>query len=140
MKRITPVLLAALLVIVLAACSGSPVKEAYTAAGDSERVDVKLSKTSTFRGDDDLNVVLKLNAHRHTLRIKAVFTPPAPGQPYVTDEINADKTVPEVILGLDWDYLGAGNYWPAGEWQVDVYVDDDRATTKRFTVEPVAAG
>ncbi|MBN2305291.1 MAG: hypothetical protein JXQ72_12470, partial [Anaerolineae bacterium] len=89
----------------------------------------------TFRADDDLNVVVTLGAHNRELPIYAVFTAPS-GIAYATDVLDADETVGTVLLGLDWEAQGA-NFWPVGDWQVDVYIDDARESRVSFTVEPV---
>jgi hypothetical protein len=126
----------ALLVAVLAltACGSEQLSGAYTAAGDGNRPD-DLTKTATFRADDDLNVVVTLSPHTRTLPVYAIFTAPN-GNAYATDALDADETVGKVLLGLDWDAQGNVS-WPVGDWHVDVYVDNERQDTLRFTVEPV---
>lgn len=120
-----------ILALILAACSGSTVSEAYTASGDATDP-AELTRTTRFAPDDDLNVVVRLNPHSQTLALRAVFLGPD-GTQIATDTLEADSTVGEVLLGLDWEAQGIGN-WPAGEWQVEVYVADERHTTLDFSV------
>jgi hypothetical protein len=138
MKQTFFLLLAVLLAapLLLTACSAEPVRDVYTASGDAARAD-DLTKTRAFKADDDLNVVVTLNSHSRELAIKAVFTAPD-GTPYPTDALEADETVGEVVLGLDWEIRGT-EYWPPGEWKVEIYVDDERAETITFTVNAPAA-
>jgi len=89
-------------------------------------------KTTTFLADDDLNVVVTLGAHSRSLPVYAVFTAPS-GVSYATDTLEADKTVGQVLLGLDWESQGTGS-WPSGTWTVDVYIDNAKAKTLEFTV------
>ncbi len=120
------------LVALLTACSGALVREVYTAAGDGTTPD-ELVRTTTFRGDDDLNVVVRLNAHNRELIVSATFTGPG-GEVYVTDPLEAGETVTDVVLGLDWEAQGAV-FWAEGEWQVEVYVDNDMEKIVRFTIQ-----
>lgn len=130
MKYVVWLLLAAALV--LTACSGDSVYEAYTASGDGTTAD-KLNKTTAFRYDDDLNVVLTLGAHSRTLPIYAEFEAPT-GQIFTTDMLEADRTVGKVVLGLDWEARNTA--WPDGKWAVDVFVNLERVHTLEFTVQP----
>jgi hypothetical protein len=125
----------ALVILLLAACSSAPVDRAYMAAGDETRPDL-LDATQTFRGDDDLNVVVTLGAHNRSKTLYAIFTSPT-GAKYQTDPLNAEKTVGQVILGLDWEAQGSGG-WAAGEWTADIYVDDEREKTLTFSVNSEA--
>jgi hypothetical protein len=136
MNRIAPGLLVVLLALLLVACNSEPIKSVYTAPGDEKEPDALLPKTSTFAPDDDLNVVVKLNSHKRTLQVKAVFIPPGGGDPIETDEIEAGDTVKTVMLGLDWEARGAGELWPDGEWSVEVYVDGKKEKNHTFTVLP----
>jgi len=121
-----------ILALILAACSGSTVSEVYTASGDATVPD-ELTKTTRFAVDDDLNVVVRLSPHNQTLALRAVFRGPD-GVQIATDTLEADPTVGEVLLGLDWEAQGAGN-WPTGNWQAEVYIGDELHTTLDFTVE-----
>ncbi|NLX10550.1 MAG: hypothetical protein GXY36_12915 [Chloroflexi bacterium] len=132
MKRKSPLLLLVLVLISLSACGSEAVSEAYTAAGDGTRPN-ELSRTSTFLTDDDLNVVIKLGSHNRTLPVRAEFIAPD-GSRYATDPLDADPTVGEIVLGLDWEAQGT-TAWPTGEWQVDVYVEDERAEQLTFQVQ-----
>jgi len=120
------------LTALLTACSGALVREVYTAAGDGTTPD-ELVRTTTFRGDDDLNVVVRLDARNRDLIVAATFTGPE-GEVYVTDPLEVGATVTEVVLGLDWEAQGAV-FWTAGEWQVEVYVDNEMEKIVRFTVQ-----
>lgn len=124
-------LLMAALTVVLAACSSDLVKSVYTAAGDGSRPD-DLTRTASFRGDDDLNVIVTLNAHNRELEVSATFTSPS-GAVFTTDPLEADETVGEVVLGLDWEAQG-GMFWTSGEWRVEVYVDGNLEKSATFTV------
>ncbi|MEW6577792.1 MAG: hypothetical protein AB1435_01210 [Chloroflexota bacterium] len=136
MKRklaLLPLLVGAIvLTALLTACSGALVRDVYTAAGDGTTPD-ELVKTTTFRSDDDLNVVVRLNAHNRELIVSATFTGPG-GEVYVTDSLEAGETITEVVLGLDWEAQGAV-FWAEGEWQVDIYVDNQIEKIVRFTVQ-----
>ncbi len=127
--------MALLLIVGLTACSDETVRSVYTAAGDGS-TPKDLVKTTTFRGDDDLNVVVRLGSHNRELAVSAVFTGPA-GEVYTTDVLEADKNTVEVVLGLDWEAQGAV-FWAPGEWRVDIYVDEKLEQTARFTVEQTA--
>ena len=133
MKRTFPLLVLVSLVtaLLLSACSGDLVNSAYTAAGDGTRPD-ELAKTTTFASDDDLNVVVKLGTHNRELPVSAIFTAPS-GETYGTDTLEADETVGEVLLGLDWEAQGSVP-WPVGTWTVDIFVDDTREKSLSFTV------
>ena len=123
------------LALLLTACgSGELLNDAYTAAGDGTRLQ-DVTKTTTFRHDDDLNVVIVLNAHSRELEVGAVFNAPD-GAVYGTDTLEADETVGEVLLGLDWESQN-GAAWAAGEWTVDVQIDENTEKTLRFTVAGV---
>jgi hypothetical protein len=137
-----------LLVILLAvpplltACSSKPLKAAYTASGDASRPE-DLDKTSVFKPDDDLNVVITLNTHTRDLPVKAVFTAPD-GTAYPTDELDMDQTAGVAVLGLDWEMreMVTGPEgdrivppWPEGDWKVEIYVDGKREETLKFTVK-----
>lgn len=120
------------LALLLTACGTDElVKEAYTAAGDSTRPE-DLTKSATLRADDDLNVVIVLNAHRRELEVSAVFTAPD-GSTYPTDLLAAEAKVGEVLLGLDWEAQN-GVYWPDGEWRVEVLIDEEVEHTLTFNV------
>ncbi|GAB4415549.1 MAG: hypothetical protein Kow00106_10990 [Anaerolineae bacterium] len=134
-QQATLLFLAVLIGVALTACSGELVRSAYTAAGDGS-TPKDLVKTTTFRGDDDLNVVVRLGSHNRELAVSAVFTGPA-GEVYTTDALEADESVVEVVLGLDWEAQGS-IFWTPGEWRVDVYVDDQLEQSARFTVEQTA--
>ncbi|MCZ7541572.1 MAG: hypothetical protein M5U29_17000 [Anaerolineae bacterium] len=128
-----PLLVGAIaLVALLTACSGALVRDVYAASGDGTTPD-ELVKTTTFRGDDDLNVVVKLHSHNRELIVSATFTGPG-GEVYVTDALEAGETVTDVVLGLDWEAQGAV-FWAEGEWQVEVYVDNEIEKIVRFTVQ-----
>ena len=131
MKQIALVLVSVGLVALLAACGSDAVHDAYVASGDGTTPDA-LVKTTTFLADDDLNVVVTLGAHSRALPVYAVFTAPS-GVSYATDTLEADKTVGQVLLGLDWESQGTGS-WPSGTWTVDVYIDNAKAKTLEFTV------
>lgn len=134
MKRTFPLLLAALLVfpLLLTACTSEPVRDVYTASGDGSRPD-DLDKTTIFEPTDDLNIVITLNAHNRERPVKAIFIAPD-GTSYATDVLEADETVGQVVLGLDLQMSGI-TAWAEGEWSVEVYVDDQREKTVKFTVE-----
>lgn len=119
------------LVLLLTACSAMPVNSVYTAVGDGTKP-AELQKTSTFTDSDDLNIVVKLNTHNRTLNVSAIFTSPL-GDVYNTDTLEADETVGEVLLGLDWEARGSVP-WDAGKWTVDVYIDEAREKQLHFTV------
>lgn len=122
-----------LLALALAACGAAPVKEIYTASGDATDP-AELTRTTQFQANDDLNVVVRLNAHSRTLALQAVFSGPD-GTQIATDTLQADATAGEALLGLDWEAQGVAN-WAAGEWQAEVRVDDAAHSTLRFTVMP----
>ena len=134
MKRILPLLLAVGLVVplLLTACSAKPVKAVYTASGDGTRPE-DLDKTTVFKPDDDLNLVITLNSHSRTLPVKAVFTAPD-GVQYQTDDLNMDKTAGVAVLGLDWE-MQNNTLWTVGDWKADVYVDNKLEDTVKFSVE-----
>jgi len=135
MKQISLLLL--VVALILTACSSGPISDAYTAAGDDNHPD-KTQKTRSFKGDDDLNVVVVLNTHTRTLPIYAVFTGPT-GNTYSTDPVEADKTTGKVLLGLDWETQGGGGSWPAGEWTAEVYVEQTKEATLEFEVAAAPA-
>jgi hypothetical protein len=129
MKRILPLLLAVLL---LTACSSKPVKAVYTASGDGTRPE-DLNKTTVFKTDDDLNVVITLNSHNRTLPVKAVFIAPD-GTQYPTDDLNMDETSGVAVLGLDWQ-MQNNTPWTVGDWKAQIYVDNTLEDTVKFTVK-----
>lgn len=119
--------------LILVACGGgATVAEVYTASGDATNPD-ELTTTNRFAPDDDLNVVVRLNPHTDTLALRAVFAGPD-GTQISTDTLEADPTVGEALLGLDWEAQGITG-WAAGNWQVEVFVSDASHTTLDFTVE-----
>ncbi len=129
-------ILTALVAVLLAACASKPVNSVYTASGDGTKPD-DLTKTGVFKPDDDLNIVVKLNSHNHELAINAIFSAPT-GETYPTDDLAADKTVGEVVLGLDWEAMG-GQLWAEGEWSVEVFVDQEKKETVKFRVEAASS-
>ena len=131
--RLFPVVLIALALILAACSSDAAVKSVYTASGDGTSP-VDLVKTTSFQTDDDLNVVVMLNSHSRPLNIHAVFSSPA-GDTFATDPLEADETVGKAVLGLDWESQGSVP-WMAGQWSVQVFVDDNAqpAKTAKFTV------
>ena len=136
MKRRSPLLLLLALVLIgLSACGSESVNEAYTAAGDGTHPN-ELNRTSTFLTDDDLNVVITLGSHNRTLPVRAEFIAPD-GSRFATDPLDADPTVGEIVLGLDWEAQGTTT-WPTGEWQVEVYVEDERTEQLTFQVQAAA--
>jgi hypothetical protein len=134
MRKHSPLLLVLVLALVLTGCGSEAVRDAYTATGDSSEPD-DLEKTSTFRADDDLNVVVTLGTHNYEVPIYAIFRAPT-GAAYATDVLEADKTVGKVLLGLDWEGQGTLT-WPTGTWTVEIYVEDAREETLSFDVEPI---
>lgn len=130
MKRVC---LLAILALALTACSSGLVRDAYPAAGDGTSP-ADLEKTTTFRADDDLNIVVTLGAHSRTLSVYTIFISPQ-GTAIQTDPLEADETVGKIVQGLDWESQGS-QLWPAGEWKADVYVDDARQKSVTFTVQP----
>ena len=127
---VSPLVLLLLLALFLSACGvAAPVRSVYTASGDGTKPD-DLTRTTTFNADDDLNVVVTLNAHSRELAVHAVFTDPA-GTVYETDVIEADETVANVVLGLDWEARLA-EPWPTGEWAVEIFVGGDREKSTKF--------
>jgi hypothetical protein len=137
MKMMTPrrtmVLAVLVLALLLAACGTDDlVKNAFTAAGDGTNPE-SVNKTTIFHPQDDLNVVVELNTHRRELELYAVFNAPN-GDQIATNTLNADETVPWALLGLDWEASG-GTDWVMGEWTVDVFVDEERATSLTFEVK-----
>ncbi len=128
------VLVALGLGLLLAACGGTEamIDEAYLAAGDGTHPQ-DLTRTDVLRHDDDLNVVVVLNPHRRKLEVGATFTGPD-GSTYATNTLEADSTVGQVVLGLDWEASRNGASWPAGEWTVEVTINDEGKETLTFTV------
>jgi hypothetical protein len=138
MKRVFGVGSAVLvLAMLLTGCGSAPVKDVYTAVGDGTKP-AELQKTGTFADNDDLNVVVKLNTHNRTLNVSAIFTSPL-GDVFNTDTLEADETVGDVLLGLDWESRNSV-LWDAGKWTVDVYVDDAREKQLHFTVNTSTPG
>lgn len=126
-----------LFALLLAACSSAPFDSAYTAAGDGTEPD-DLARTSVFRPDDDLNIVVKLNSHNREIPVQAVFTAPT-GTTYQTDPFDVSETAGEVVLGLDWEGNTGGEPWPVGEWSVAVFVDEKQEKMLTFQVEAEAS-
>jgi hypothetical protein len=135
MKRLVP-LLVIILSLIMSACSSEPLADVYLASGDATQFDdPKLIKTTTFRADDDLNVIVTLNAHTRTYSLYALFTGPD-GSSYATDPIEADNTAGKVLLGLDWEPQNTIT-WPTGEWRVDIFVDEKQEATLEFDVTAI---
>jgi hypothetical protein len=133
MKRFFLLLVILLAVpLLLTACRSKPVKDVYTASGDATRPE-DLDKTGVFKPDDDLNVVITLNAHNRDLPVKAVFIAPDETA-FSTDELDMDKTAGVAVLGLDWEMRNSAP-WPEGDWKVEIYVDGKRQETVKFTVK-----
>ena len=133
MKRASLWLIGLIAMAAVAACGVSPpLRSAYTASGDGTRPQ-DLARTTVFRADDDLNVVVELNTHSRALDVSAIFIAPT-GEQYATDTLEAGDTVGTVVLGLDWEAQGTVT-WPPGEWRVDVYIDDTLEKTLYFMVE-----
>lgn len=117
--------------LLLTACGSDVVTGVTTASGDGN-TPAELQRTATFRPDDDLNLIIDLGAHNRDLPLYAVFEGPG-GATYRTDPINAEPTVGQVLLGLDWEAQG-GVLWPSGEWTARVYVDDEQRAIIHFRV------
>jgi hypothetical protein len=135
MKRLLPLILVVLLA--LTACGSDLIKSVYTASGDSGDPDeLSKTKTSVFRPNDDLNVVINLGAHRSSRDFHAVFNAPD-GSVYATEAVTADETTSAVVLGLDWATRN-GTMWPTGVWSVDLFVGDKKEKTVEFSVTDTA--
>ncbi|WP_119067464.1 hypothetical protein [Aggregatilinea lenta] len=136
MNRRAVVGIALVLVVVLAACGSAGVREAYTALGDGARP-VDLTRTASFDANDDLNLVVTLNAHRDAVPVFATLIDPA-GVSYTTDSIEASRTAGQIVLGLDFEAFGQPQ-WTPGDWTAVVFVDGEQAQTLRFTVRAPAS-
>ena len=123
--------MALLMALLLAAWGSDPADAVYTAAGDASHPD-ELTRTSTFRPDDDLNLVVTLNAHNRTLPVHVTFTDPQ-GATVTTDTVEAGSAASTLVLGLDFEAQGTA--WPVGDWQATVFVDGDAVETVRFVVQ-----
>ncbi len=119
------------LALLLAACGSDVVTGVATASGDGT-TPAELQRTDTFRPDDDLNLIIDLGAHNRDLPVYAVFEGPN-GETYSTDPIDAEATVGQVLLGLDWEAQN-GTMWPPGDWTVRVFVDDEQQASVHFRV------
>ncbi len=139
MSRIKPMVMMGLVVaVLLTACGTNPVKDVYTAAGDINDP-AALKRTSVFRADDDLNVVVTLNSHNRDLPVHAVFYAPDNAAQYATDVIEVGQTAGKVLLGLDWEMAGS-TPWPVGQWKVEIFIDGERKDSTTFEVQaPEAA-
>lgn len=104
--------------------------DVYLAAGDSFYAD-QLTRTNVFAVDDDLNVVFLLQNHAGPADVAGLFCAPD-GSFYDAGE-SSFEVGGEHLIGLDWEYLGTP--WPAGDWYVELYVDDVLTLSVRFRVE-----
>ena len=107
--------------------SGGPLRQVYTASGDSFRPE-KLSPTATFRADDDINVVFVTDVDAE---VNVIFVQPDGAR----REMGATQAQAGVsqLSGLDWEVDQEA--WPAGQWAAEIYVDGEWVLTLTFTVE-----
>lgn len=122
-----------LLALALAACGTAPIREVYTASGDATNPG-ELVRTTQFQSNDDLNAVVRLNVHSRPLTLQAIFLGPDDTR-IATDPLEADATVGQALLGLDWEAQGVTG-WAAGEWRVEMRVNGELHSTLRLTVLP----
>lgn len=98
--------------------SSARISDAYTASGDGYSP-AEVVPADVFRSDDDLNVVLTLDAASVPLTVTAIFCGP--------DGISGnggEMTVSDTdtyLFGLDWESESIP--WEAGPWVVEIYLD-----------------
>jgi hypothetical protein len=102
----------------------------HTAAGDSFYAE-NTTETDIFRADDDLNLVFTLREYTEPVNAAALFCAPD-GSWFDSGETKLNNEGPH-LLGMDWEWSGIP--WEAGEWFVELYLDDALASTIQFTVE-----
>ncbi len=135
MKRI---LIAALLLLILNACSSEVYSLAYTARGDSNNM-VALTQTDLLQRTDDLNVVVKLNSHDDSVTVSATFYNPDDEQVGEVLTTTADPDVGVVVLGLDYESRPGEedeeeDTWQLGTWRVDIEVDGEQVESLSFKI------
>lgn len=105
---------------------------AYTAQGEGI-TEPELSATTEFQPNDDLNVVVKL-ARKCDSKVTAVFINPS-GESEEPLIVSASENTATVVLGLDWESVPNEELWLAGQWSVEIYIDDTLVETLNFTVK-----
>ena len=134
MKSIRMLLMLAVGALLLAACGGDTFERAYTASGEGLR-ESELSPDEQFTGDDDLNVVVKLNRHGEDVNVEAVFYDPN-GEVLERIETIATDEIGTVVLGIDYDLRDDQvNRWITGRYRVEVFLDDELMETLFFRVD-----
>ena len=131
MKRIS--LIAALLILVLSACSSGIYEVAYTARGDGTNI-VGLNQTNQFQRTDDINIVVKVNSHDDPITVSASFFKPDGTQEGETLESRLESGTGSVALGLDFESRPSGEDWETGSWRVQIRIDGELVDEKIFRV------
>lgn len=104
--------------------------DVYTAAGDSYYAD-QLTRTTTFRQDDDLNAVFLVQNVSGSINVGGVFCPPS-GDYHDGGESDFGNGGP-YLVGLDWEAEAVN--WEIGRWFVELYVDGTLELTLGFDVQ-----
>jgi hypothetical protein len=104
--------------------------DVYTAAGDSYYPD-ELTRTTTFRQDDDLNAVFRVQNVSGSATVGGVFCAPS-GDAHDGGSGDFENGGP-FLAGLDWE--AESTNWEPGHWYVELYVDGTLELTLGFDVE-----
>ncbi len=104
--------------------------DVYTAAGDSYYAD-QLERTTTFRTDDDMNIVFRVQNISDTVDVAGVFC--SPDNTYYDGGTSSFSNGGPYLLGVDWE--STNTPWLTGDWYVEVYVNGQVELTLGFSVQ-----
>lgn len=105
--------------------------DVYTASGDSYYPD-QLTRTSTFRPDDDLNLVFRVQNVTGEVTVAGVFCAPD-GSVHDAGESTLGNGG-QYLIGLDWESMPQP--WVPGDWYAELYLDGAWEVSLRFSVAP----
>jgi hypothetical protein len=105
--------------------------DVYSAAGDSYYAD-QLTRTATFRTDDDLNLVFRVQNVTGEVTVAGVFC--APDATVFDAGESSFGNGGEYLIGLDWEFTTEP--WTPGAWYAELYVAGEWDLSLRFAVAP----
>lgn len=116
----TGLLLSLLITIFITACASPEIKDAYTAFDEAGS-----RKTSSFSSSATIYLIVDLESAPDDTHVKLELHHAGENQRTIEVESGSGDVVFELVNE---------NGWTAGEYDAEIYVDDERIETVRFTV------
>jgi hypothetical protein len=128
-----------LTLFLLSACAGGGAYSlAYPASGSSGNL-LGVTQSESFRRNEDLNIVVKLNDH-DGVTVQVDFYEPGNDEADHSLEAEVDGDTGSVLLGLDFEQYvqqfppEAEIEWPTGTWTAVIFIDGEEVDRVDFTV------